>query len=58
MLGKIEDRSRRHVILKTEDEMVEWHNQLNGHGFDQLWEMVMDRGAWHAVVHGVTKSWT
>ena len=24
----------------------------------KLWEMVKDREAWHAVVHGVTKSWT
>ena len=24
----------------------------------QLWELVKDREAWHAVVHGVTKSWT
>ena len=24
----------------------------------KLWEMVMDREAWHAVVHDVTKSWT
>ena len=24
----------------------------------KLWEMVMDREAWHAVVHGITKSWT
>ena len=24
----------------------------------KLWEMVKDRGAWHAAVHGVTKSWT
>ena len=24
----------------------------------KLWEMVMDRGTWHASVHGVAKSWT
>ena len=24
----------------------------------KLWEMVVDREAWHAAIHGVTKSWT
>ena len=41
----------------TEDEMAEWHHQLNGHEFEQN-ELAMDGEAWHAAVHGVTKSWT
>ena len=50
------------IILKykgmTEEEMVGWHHQLNGHEFGYTLELVMDREAWHAVVHGVTKSRT
>ena len=38
--------------------MVGWHHRLNGHGFDKLQEIVKDREAWSAVVHGVTKSRT
>ena len=42
----------------TEDEVFGWHHQLNGHEFEQAPELVMDREAWRAVVHGVTKSRT
>ena len=42
----------------TEDEMVGWHHWLNGHGLCGLRELVMDREAWHAEVHGVSKSRT
>ena len=42
----------------TEDEMAGWHHQLDGHGFGELRELVMNREAWRAAAHGVTKSWT
>ena len=42
----------------TEDEMTGWHHWLDGHEFEQLRELVMDREAWRAAVHGVAKSWT
>ena len=42
----------------TEDEMVRWHHPLDGHEFEKLWELVKDWEAWHAEVHGVTKSRT
>ena len=42
----------------TEDEMVEWHNNAMGMCLSRLRELVMDREAWSAVIHGVTKSQT
>ena len=42
----------------TEDEMVGWHHQLNGHEFEQLQELqeiVKVREAWCAAVHGVQR---
>ena len=42
----------------TEDEMVDGITDLMDMGLSGLQELVMDREAWRAVVHGVTKSWT
>ena len=38
--------------------MVGWHRRLNGCEFEQTWEIVKDREARCAAVHGVTKSGT
>ena len=42
----------------TENEIVGWHHQLNGHEFEQALGVGDDREIWCARVHGVAKSQT
>ena len=49
---------RHEEMGMTKDEMVGWHHWLKGLNLSKPWKLVIDREAWCAAVHGVTKSQT
>ena len=54
MLGKIEGRRRRG---QQGMRWAGWDHRLNRREFELLQQIVKDRGAWRAAVHGIEKSW-
>ena len=54
MLGKVESRRKGRQKMKLLDGITD----LKDMHLSKPWELVMDRKAWNAAVHGIAKNWT